>query len=96
MVLTVQTAEVAARTGDGEALGARMEMIERLLLDRVDGQRTWPSVHLTDQHTALIASVPADARPALADVAMVRAEQTLHPATIQFLIILAFAHFLWR
>ena len=38
MVLTVQSAEVAARTGDGEALGARMEMIERFLLDGVDGQ----------------------------------------------------------
>ena len=80
MVLTVQAAEVAARTGDGEALGARMEMIERFLLDRVYSQRTRPSIHLTNQHTALIASAPTDARPALADVAMVWAEQTLHPA----------------
>ena len=80
MVLTVQAAEVAARTGDGKALGAWVKVVERLLLDGVDGQRTRPSIHLTDQHTALIASAPADARPALADVAMVWAEQTLQPA----------------
>ena len=92
MVLTVQAAEVAARTGDGEALGARMEMIERLLLDRVNGQRTRPSINLADQHTALIASAPADALPALADVAMVWAEQTLQPAIIQLMIIPALHH----
>ena len=55
-------------------------MVERLLLNGVDGQRTRPSIYLAEQHTALIASATADARPALADVAMVRAEQTLHPA----------------
>ena len=92
MVLAVQAAEVAARTGDGEALGARMEMIERFLLDGVDGQRTRPSVHLTYQHTALIASALADARPALVDMAMVWAEQTLHPAIIQLMIIPALHH----
>ena len=96
MVLTVQAAEVAARTGDGKALGARMEMIERFLLDRVDGQRTRPSIYLTDQHTALIASVPTDGRPALADTAMVWAEQTLHPAIIHLLIISTFVHHLQR
>ena len=80
MVLTVQAAEVAARTGDGEALGARMEVVERLLLDRVNSQRTRPSIYLANEHTALIASAPADARLALADVAMMRAEQTRHPA----------------
>ena len=96
MVLTVQAAEVAARTGDGEALGARMEMIERFLLDGVYSQRTRPSIHLTNQHTALIASATADARPALADVAMVWAEQTLHPAVIHLLIISTFVHHLQR
>ena len=71
MVLTVQAAEVAARTGDGKALGAWVKVVERLLLDRVNGQRTRPSIHLTDQHTPLIASATADPCPALADVAMV-------------------------
>ena len=92
MVLTVQAAEVAARTGDGEALRARMEVVERLLLDGVYGQRTRPSIHLAEEHTALIASAPADARRALADVAMVWAEQTLYPAIIQLMIIPALHH----
>ena len=92
MVLTVQAAEVAARTGDGKALGAWVKVVERLLLDGVDGQLTRPSIHLTDQHTALIASVPTDARPALVDMAMVWAEQTLHPAIIHLLIIPALHH----
>ena len=92
MVLTVQAAEVAARTGDGETCGARMEVVERFLLDGVNGQRTRPSVHLANEHTALIASALADARPALADVAMVWAEQTLHPAIIHLLIIPALHH----
>ena len=87
MVLTVQAAEVAARTGDGEALGAGMEVVERFLLDGVDGQRTRFSIHFAYKNTLLISSVPADARPALADMAMMRTEQTLHPPVIQWLII---------
>ena len=83
MVLTVQAAEVAARTGDGEALGARMKVVERLLLDGVNSQRTRPSVHLADEHATLIAPTPADARLALADTAMMRTEQALYPAVIQ-------------
>ena len=96
MVLTVQAAEVAARTGDGEALGARMKVVERLLIDGVNGQRTRPSIYLAEQHTALIASATADPRPALADAAMMRAEQTLHPPIIQLSIISTFAHHLQR
>ena len=92
MVLTVQAAEVAARTGDGKALGAWVKVVERLLLDGVDGQRTRPSIHLTDEYTALIASDTADARPALADTTMMWAKQTLHPPVIQFLIIPALHH----
>ena len=71
-------------------------MVERFLLNGVDGQRTWPSINLAEQHTALIASVPTDACPALADVAMVWAEQTLHPAVIQLMIISTFVHHLQR
>ena len=37
MVLTVQTTEVTARTGEGETSGARMKVVEGLLLDGVDG-----------------------------------------------------------
>jgi len=38
VVLTVQATEVAARTGEGETGGARVEVIEGLLLDGIDGQ----------------------------------------------------------
>lgn len=38
VVLTVQATEVATRAGDRQALGARMEMIKRLLLDRVNSK----------------------------------------------------------
>ena len=92
MVLTVQAAEVAARTGDGKALGAWVKVVERLLLDGVDGQRTRPSIHLTDEYTVLIASATADARPSLVNMAMVWAEQTLHPPIIQLMIIPALHH----
>jgi hypothetical protein len=37
VVLTIQATEVTARTGEGETGGARMEVIERLLLDGIDG-----------------------------------------------------------
>ena len=71
-------------------------MIERLLLNGVDGQRTRPSIHLANEHTALIAPAQADACLSLADVAMVWAEQTLHPAVIHLLIISTFVHHLQR
>ncbi len=96
MVLTVQAAEVAARTGYGEALGARVKVVERFLLDGVNGQRTRPTIHIANEHTALIAPATADARPALADMAVMRTEQTLHPAVILFPIISTFAHHLQR
>ena len=37
MVLTVQTTEVTARTGEGETGGARVEVVEGFLLDGIDG-----------------------------------------------------------
>ena len=40
VILTVETAEVTACAGKRKALGAWMKMIERLLLDGVDGQGT--------------------------------------------------------
>lgn len=38
MILTVLASEVATRTGNGEAFGARMEMVERFLFYGVNGQ----------------------------------------------------------
>ena len=40
VVLAVETAEVATRTSNGKAGGAWVEMIERFLLDGVDGYGT--------------------------------------------------------
>ncbi len=37
VVLTIEAAEVAARTGYRQALSARVEMIKRFLLYRIDG-----------------------------------------------------------
>lgn len=92
MVLTVQTAEVAARTRDGETLGSRMEVVERLFLDGVNGQRARPSVRLADQHTILVASAPTNTRLTIRNMAMMGAEQALYPPVIHLLIISAFHH----
>ena len=80
VVLTVQATEIAARTGNGEALGARMEMVQRFLLDGVDGQRTGLAIYLAQEHTVLIATAPADARFAIRHFAVMRTELTLHPS----------------
>ena len=87
MVLTVQTTEIAACTSDREALGAGVEVIQRFLLDGVDGQRTGLTIYLAHEHTILIATAPADTRLAVRYLAMMRTEQTLHPSIIQPLII---------
>jgi hypothetical protein len=80
MILTVQAPEVAARTGNGEALGARMEVVQRFLLNGVYGQRTRFAVHLADEHTVLIATTPTDSRLAVSYLAMMWTELALHPA----------------
>lgn len=87
MVLTVQTAEIAARTSNGEALGAGVEVIQRLLLNGVNDQRTGFAIDFAHEYTFLIATTPADARLAVRYLAMMRTEQTLHPSIIQPLII---------
>jgi hypothetical protein len=92
MILTVQAPEVAARTGYGQTVGARMEMVEGLLLNGVDGQRARMSIRFTDQHTTTIAPVAADTRLALTDPAMMRTEQALHSPILQMFIIPTFYH----
>ena len=76
MVLTILAPEIAARTGDGEAFGARMKMVQRLLFDRVDGQRTGLAVTLAHEHAVHIASASADACLPVRNLAVVRAELT--------------------
>ena len=80
VVLTVQTPEVAASTCNGETLGARMEVVERFLLNGVNGQRTGLAVHLADKHTIHIPAASADTCLAIGNLAMMRTELTLYPA----------------
>ena len=87
MILTVQATEIAACTGDGETGGAGMEMVEWLLLDGIDGQRTRFGIDLADECATMISSAATDARLAIGYAAMMRTEQTLHSSIIQTLII---------
>ena len=89
VVLAIQATEVATRTSDRQTRRARVEMIQRFLLYRVDGQRTGLAIHLADKHTLLIAPALADARLTVGYLAAVGTEQTLHLAVIQFLIVFA-------
>ena len=50
MVLTVETVEVTAGAGEGEALGAGVEVIQRLLLDGVDGEGAGLGIDFADKH----------------------------------------------
>ena len=90
MILAVQTPEVAASTGNGEALGARMEVVQRLLLNGVDGQRTGFAIYFAHKRTILITTATADTRLAIRNLTMMRTKLTLHPSIIQLLIIPAF------
>ena len=94
MVLTVQTTEVTTRTGKGETGGARMEVVERFLLNGVDGQRTGFGIDLADEHTVVVATTATTARLAMGDMAMVGTEQALHSTVIQSLIISTLFHLL--
>ena len=78
MVLTIQTTEIATRTGDGQTCCARMEMVQGFLLDRVDGQRTGLTIDLADQYTIMIPTTATKARLTIGYMTMVRTEQTLH------------------
>ena len=89
VILTVQTPEVAACTGNGEALGARMEVVQRLLLDGINGQRARFAIDFAHKHTVLITTTPADTRLAIRNLTMMQTEQTLHPSIIQLPIVFA-------
>ncbi len=82
VILAVQTPKVAACGGDGEARRAGMEVIERLLLNRVDGQRARVAISLADEHAAPIASAATQSHLAISYMAVVGAELTLHPRFI--------------
>ena len=50
VVLTVEAAEVTTSTGERETLGAGVEVIQRLLLDGVDGEGAGLGVDFADEH----------------------------------------------
>ena len=69
-----------------------MEMIERLFLYRVDGQRTRLGIDLAEEHAPLITTTTANTRLAIGDTTVMGTEQTLYYPTLEFLIIPAFHH----
>ena len=81
VVLAVQATEVATRAGDRQALGTRMKMIERLLLD------------LADEYAVMIATALADARLAVGYAAVVRTKLAFYSSVVLSLIISALLSF---
>jgi hypothetical protein len=73
MILAVETMKVTSRTGYRQTGGAWMEMIEWLLLHRIDGQCTWAAIDFADEDAADIAPTAASARLAIGDAAVMRA-----------------------
>ena len=72
VVLAVQAAEIAPRAGDGETGGAGVEMIERLFLYGVDGQRTRLGIDLADERAVVVAATATDTCLAIAYPTVVR------------------------
>jgi hypothetical protein len=62
-------------------------MIERFLLDGVDGQRTGFAINLADEHAIVITTTATAARFAVGDTAVMRTEQALYHTIVQPLII---------
>ncbi len=90
VVLTVEAMEVTSRTGEGETLGTGMEVIQRLLLDGVDGQGAGLGVDFADEHAIAVATAATETGLALIDMAVMRTELTLDCPVLQFAIISTF------
>ena len=69
-----------------------MEMIERLLLHWVDGERTRLPIDLADESSSMIAATATNASLSVANATAVRTELTLHSSVFQSLIISALVH----
>ena len=72
VVLAVQTTKVATRTGNGEALSAGVKVVKRLLLYRVNSQRTGFGINFADKHTSVVVTAVTDARLAVSNVTVMR------------------------
>ena len=68
VVLAVQTTKVATCTGNREALGAWVKVVEWLLLYRVNGQRTRFGIDFADKHASVVATAVANACLAVSNV----------------------------
>jgi hypothetical protein len=82
MVLTVQASEVTACTGDGETGGTWMEMIQRFLLHRINGQGTRLTIDLTHKPAIMIPPTATDTSLPLTYMTMVGTDLTLHSPTL--------------
>jgi hypothetical protein len=78
MILTIQTSEVTACTGDGETLSTRMKMVKRFLLNGIYRQRTRLSIDLTNKNAILIATATAYSRLAIYNPTVMGTELTLY------------------
>jgi hypothetical protein len=87
MVLTVQTAEVTTRASEGKTGSARMEVVEWLFLNRVDGQRTGLGIDLTDERSTKVTTTTTESCLAIGNATMVRAEMAFHLPILKFSII---------
>ena len=90
MILTVQATEITTRTGDRQTLRTWMEMIQRFLLDGIDGQRTRFAIDFADKHAIMIPATATKARLAIGHPTMVRTKQALYPIPFKSLIIITF------
>lgn len=93
VILTVFAAEVAACAGKGEARGARMEVVQRLFLDGVDGEGTGLAVDFADEHAGVVAAAAAHTGLAVGNVAVVGAQITLDCPILQTIIIFSYVLF---
>ena len=96
VILTIEATEVTACAGQRKALCAWMEMVEWLLLDGVDGQRTRLTIHLAEEYTTIISSTATASCLTISDMTVVRTKQTRYCPTLQLLIIPTLFHLLRR
>lgn len=74
VILTIQTTEVTTRTSNRQTLCSRMEMVQGLLFDGLDGQRTGFTVHLAKELAIVIPAATTKARLTIGNLAMVWTE----------------------
>jgi hypothetical protein len=69
-----------------------MEMIERFLFHRVDGECTRLAIHLADKRASVVATTAAQSYLAIGNATVMRTELASHSPVLQTLIISALVH----